>query len=115
MSRARWTFTVLLLHFSLVNAARAEPGVKKGSRTFVHTSSLGCSGCHKKVSDRRIPPLASVVEKYPLSGGAREPLRVKVKLLYRSVPPWGLAEAGVSVEEVKVPVLVMAEAEKTFR
>ena len=69
----------------------------------------------KKVSDRRIPPLASAIEEYPLPAGARGPLRVTVKLLYRSVPPWGLAEAGLSAEDVKVPVLVMAEAEKVLR
>ena len=66
----------------------------------------------KKASDRRIPPLASVVERYPLPESARGPLKVTVKLLYRSVPPWGLAEAGLSSKDVKVPVITMAEVEK---
>ena len=69
----------------------------------------------KKVTDRRIPPLASVVERYALKGKVRGLVTVKVRLLYRSVPPWGLAEAGLSADKIKVPVLVMAEAVKKVK
>ena len=68
----------------------------------------------KKVSDRRIPPLASVVERFALPAKARGPVKVAVKLLYRSVPPWGLKEAGLSPDKIKVPVLTMAEAQRTL-
>ena len=68
----------------------------------------------KKVSDRRIPPLASVVERFPLPAKARGAVKVTARLLYRSVPPWGLKEAGLSPEQFKVPVLTMAQARQTL-
>ncbi len=69
----------------------------------------------KKARDYRIPPLATVTERYPLPAGARGAVTVEARLLYRSVSPRGLAEAGVPPGTVKVPVISMAEARRTIR
>ncbi len=70
----------------------------------------------KKGRDRRIPPRKTLTETYqvkstPALRRARK-LTVQVALHYRSVPPWGLAEAGVPVGTVKVPVFTMCRASK---
>ncbi len=68
----------------------------------------------KKGRDRRIPPLQTLTETYkiPASAATRraKKLVVEVALQYRSVPPWGLVEAGVPVGTVKVPIFTMCTA-----
>ncbi len=70
----------------------------------------------KKGRDRRIPPLKTLTETYkvPASTATRraKKLVVEVALQYRSVPPWGLAEAGVPKGTVKVPIFTMCTARK---
>lgn len=69
----------------------------------------------RKASDRRIPPLSSLTERYavkkaPTSGS----VKVEAALHYRSVSPAGLAEAGVPPGTVKVPVFTIASSERTL-
>jgi Cytochrome c554 and c-prime len=70
----------------------------------------------KKGRDRRIPPLKTLTETYkiPASAATRnaKKLVVEVALQYRSVPPWGLVEAGVPKGTVKVPIFTMCTARK---
>jgi Cytochrome c554 and c-prime len=70
----------------------------------------------RKGRDHRVPARGSVVERVvlPLKAGAyKPPLQVRVKLRYRSVPPWGLQEVGLR-GKVKVPVVTMAEASRSI-
>lgn len=70
----------------------------------------------RKGRDRRIPPLKTLTEIYtvPASAATRRArtVTVEVALHYRSVPPWGLTEAGVPPGTVKVPVFTMCTARK---
>ncbi len=70
----------------------------------------------RKGADRRIPPLQTLTETYkiPTSAATRraKKLVVEVALQYRSVPPWGLAEAGIPKGTVKVPIFTMCTARK---
>jgi len=70
----------------------------------------------RKGRDRRIPPTKTLTETFriPASAATRRAgkLTVAVALHYRSVPPWGLTEAGVPPGTVKVPVFTMARARR---
>lgn len=66
-----------------------------------------------KLSDRRLPPRQTVTESFPLPV-APEGCTVTARLLYRSVSPFGLGEVGMPTDEVRVPVLVFASAERAL-
>ena len=67
----------------------------------------------RKASDRRIPPLTTLTERYsaPVSPGVTR-VTVEAALHYRSVSPAGLAEAGVPPGTVNVPVFTISRAKK---
>jgi len=69
----------------------------------------------EKASDHRIPPRQTVSETIsgPVGDAVNGPLKVSVKLNYRSVSPFGLAEVEMPDGSVTVPVFTMATAEAT--
>jgi hypothetical protein len=70
----------------------------------------------RKGQDNRIAPKKSTMHRYGLSskGLGRGPVTVTAKLKYRSVSPAGLKEVGAPPDLVKIPVITMASATKTF-
>ena len=71
----------------------------------------------RKGSDRRIPPLSTLIEKYQLQAPASavKAIIVEAALLYRSVSPAGLAEAGAPKGAVKIPVFTISRAKKRLK
>ena len=70
----------------------------------------------RKASDRRIPPLSSLTERYTVhKAPASGTVKVEAALHYRSVSPAGLAEAEVPAGTVKVPVFTIARSERKLK
>ena len=69
----------------------------------------------KKVSDRRVPPLGSLTERFtvPVAKLGKR-FTASVRLRYRSVSPRGLAEAGVPAGLIKPPIFTISQATRTF-
>jgi hypothetical protein len=85
-----------------------------GDAEFKPTTFL--PGAVTIVSDYRIPPKGSRLERYSFAvpTGAKGPLGVKVNLQYRSAPQ-KLIDDLLGKEAPRLPVITMAEAQARFR
>lgn len=98
----------------------AEGGIEPGSvvyTTIVRDADGNATtkfwNTVEKSSDRRLPPRQTVTERYVLPVPAAG-LHVVASLRYRSVSPFGLGEVNLPEDEVRVPILTFASAERTF-
>ncbi len=78
-----------------------------GSKTTLFWNTV------EKFSDYRIPPNSTLTEEFRLPDGVSA-ASVTAKLHYRSVAPFGMAEASVPDGEFTIPVFTMAEAERAL-